>query len=84
MREEEKVLAPVLGSRWTVKREPLQGTSKYDISAVASMAPMMFLLAVWLSARTLLVHSFCDLTACNCMQLQLDCSADLVSNKFCS
>ncbi|CDJ63051.1 ubiquitin carboxyl-terminal hydrolase, putative [Eimeria necatrix] len=32
MREEEKVLGPVLGSRWTVKREPLQGTSKMHAS----------------------------------------------------
>lgn len=83
MREEEKVLGPVLGSRWTVKREPLQGTSKYAISAVASVAPILLLFLVWLSARTLLLHSFRDLTACNCVQLLLDCSAGLVSNRFC-
>ncbi|CDI85002.1 ubiquitin carboxyl-terminal hydrolase, putative [Eimeria praecox] len=28
MKEEEKLLGPILGNRWTVKREPLQGTSK--------------------------------------------------------
>ena len=36
MKEEEKILGPILGNRWTVKREPLQGTSKCAACFVAA------------------------------------------------